>query len=287
MPRATIDGISTRYEVEGSGPPLLMYAPGGFDGNLEKWRTAGSYQRIGIFDRLARHYTCITFDRREVGLSGGRLERVTWAHHVRQGRGLLDHLGIDRAHFMGGCMGCSPVAMFSVMNPERMASMVLYWPVGGVRYRMSTQARFATHLAFLDDHSLEDVVALAKGGGGAFDKGFGADPRIGPWGSVLRHDDDFAGEFVRQDPARYRALVAGMARTLVDRDTAPGPQPEDLMQVDMPALIIPGKDPAHATSAARYLEECLAGSEYWDVPPERQTAETAPDRVLEFLARAG
>jgi hypothetical protein len=59
------------------------------------------------------------------------------------------------------------------------------------------------------------------------------------------------------------------------------------MQVDMPALIIPGKDPAHATSAARYLEECLAGSEYWDVPPERQTAETAPDRVLEFLARAG
>jgi hypothetical protein len=30
MPAAIIDGIVTRYEVVGSGPPLLMYAPGGF-----------------------------------------------------------------------------------------------------------------------------------------------------------------------------------------------------------------------------------------------------------------
>jgi hypothetical protein len=29
MPTAVIDGISTRYEIVGSGPPLLMYAPGG------------------------------------------------------------------------------------------------------------------------------------------------------------------------------------------------------------------------------------------------------------------
>ena len=31
MPTALIDGIATRYEVVGSGPPLLMYAPAGFD----------------------------------------------------------------------------------------------------------------------------------------------------------------------------------------------------------------------------------------------------------------
>ena len=29
MPSAIIDGIVTRYEVVGSGPPPLMYAPGG------------------------------------------------------------------------------------------------------------------------------------------------------------------------------------------------------------------------------------------------------------------
>jgi len=44
--------------------------------------------------------------------SGGRVERLTWAHYVAQGKGLLDHLGFKRAHIMGGCMGCCPVAAF-------------------------------------------------------------------------------------------------------------------------------------------------------------------------------
>ena len=62
-----------------------------------------------------------------------------------------------------------------------------------------------------------------------------------------------------------------MARTLFDRDTAPGAEPEDLMRLDIPALVVPGHDAAHATSAARYLEECLPRAEYWDVPVEQQT----------------
>jgi hypothetical protein len=36
MPVVDFDGIATRYEVVGSGPPLLVYAPGGFDAALEK-----------------------------------------------------------------------------------------------------------------------------------------------------------------------------------------------------------------------------------------------------------
>ena len=37
MPTAVIDGLTTRYEVKGSGPPLLMYAPGGFNATVEAW----------------------------------------------------------------------------------------------------------------------------------------------------------------------------------------------------------------------------------------------------------
>ena len=57
-----------------------------------------------------------------------------------------------------------------------------------------------------------------------------------------------------------------MRDALFDRDTAPGAEPEDLMRLDIPALIVPGHDAAHATSAARYLEECLPRAEYWDAP---------------------
>ena len=78
-----------------------------------------------------------------------------------------------------------------------------------------------------------------------------------------------------------------MFRGLLDRDTAPGAEPEELMTLDIPTLIVPGADGAHATSAARYLQECIAGSEYWDVPPEAQTEDTAPPRILDFLAAQG
>jgi len=46
-----------------------------------------------------------------------------------------------------------------------------------------------------------------------------------------------------------------MRDALFDRDTAPGAEPEQLMRVAIPAFVVPGHDAAHATSAARYLEE--------------------------------
>jgi pimeloyl-ACP methyl ester carboxylesterase len=280
---AVVDGIKTRYEVVGSGPPLLMYSPAGFDATLEKWTTQGVYAKTKLLEYLAKKYTCIIFDRRECGQSGGRVERVTWADYVAQGKGLLDHLNIKRAHLMGGCMGCSPVAAFAVAYPEIVISMILYWPVGGAKYRINSHQRFAEHLAYVLQSGLEQVVALVRKDG----KAFNADPRGGPWASPIKNDGAFADGYIKQDVEKYRVTVAAMARTLFDRDTAPGAEPEDLLQLDIPALVVPGRDPSHATSAARYLEECLPKSEYWDVPVAGQTEETVPQRLLEFLDKAG
>lgn len=281
MPVAEIDGIATRYEVVGSGPPLLMYAPGGFDATVEKWLTLGVYARIKLLDHLPHKYTCILFDRRECGRSGGRVERMTWAHYVTQGKRLLEHLGIEHAHIMGGCMGCCPVLAFGVAHPHATLSMVLYWPVGGAKYRMSSHQRFAEHLAFVQHNGLAASAVLAAADG----KSFGTDPRGGPWASVIKADHAFAEAYATQNVETYKLIVTGMMRALFDRDTAPGAEPEDLLRLDIPALIVPGQDAAHATSAARYLEECLPRSEYWDVPVAEQTEATAPARILEFLDR--
>jgi pimeloyl-ACP methyl ester carboxylesterase len=282
MASAIIDGIATRYEVIGAGPPLLMYAPGGFDATVEKWSTQGVYAKIKLLDHLPAKYTCIVFDRRECGQSGGRVERVTWAQYVAQGKGLLAHLGIARAHIMGGCMGCCPVAAFAVAHPQAVLSMILFWPVGGARYRISSYQRFAEHLAFVQQNGLTAVVELVRQDG----KSFGGDPRGGPWASVIKHDRAFAETYAKLDVDTYKLTVVGMGRTLVDRDTAPGAEPEDLMRLDIPALVIPGRDAAHATSAARYLEECLPRSEYWDVPVAGQTEAMTPGRIIEFLDKA-
>src|SRR5499427_4257069 len=277
MPTATIDGIATRFEVTGSGPPLLMYSPGGFNATVEAWSTLGIYAKIKPLDHLAKKYTCITFDRRECGQSGGRIERMGWDRYVAQGKGLLDHLNIRRVHLMGGCMGCSPVAAFGVAYPEATLSMILFWPVGGAKYRISSHQRFAEHLAFVQQQGLDAVVALVARDG----KPFGADPRGGPWASVIRHHRAFAQAYAKQNIEAYKLIVAGMAKSLFDRDSAPGAEPEDLLRLDIPAFIVPGRDAAHATSAARYLEECLPKAEYWDVAVAGQTEDTVPGRLLD------
>jgi pimeloyl-ACP methyl ester carboxylesterase len=283
MATATIDGIPTRYEVVGSGPPLLMFSPGGFDATVEKWTTLGVYARVTLMDHLPKKYTCILFDRRETGQSGGRVEPIGWKHYVAQGKGLLDHLKIGSAHLMGGCMGCSPVIAFGVMHPQATKSMVLWWPVGGARYRIKGRQRFADHLAFVDAAGPAGVVELVRREG----KPFGADPRGGPWASVIKRDPEFAARYAKLEAEPYKATVAAMRDALLDRDTAPGAQPEELMALQAPALVVPGHDESHATSAARYLEECLPKSQYWDVMPEAQTGENAPERVLKFLEGAG
>lgn len=280
MPIAVVDGIETYYEVHGDGPPLLMFSPGGFDATIDKWRTQGIYATIKLLDHLPGSYRCILFDRRETGRSGGRVERITWEHYARQGKGLLDHLGIARAHVMGACMGVCAAAALAVAYPAAVRSLVLYFPVGGAKYRMQGQVRFGDHLAYVRQHGLDGVVALAKSG----DKSFGADPRGGPWVSVLRRDESFAAAYAAQNPSEYQLIVSVTAKTMFDRDTAPGAEPEDLMRVQAPALIVPGRDHAHAISAARYLEECLPGAQYWDVPVSGQTESTAPQRILEFLS---
>jgi pimeloyl-ACP methyl ester carboxylesterase len=280
MASALIDGIDTYYEVLGSGPPLLMFSPGGFDATLEKWRTQGVYARIKLLDHLPARYTCIVFDRRETGASGGRVERLTWHAYATQGQGLLDHLKIRRAHVLGACMGASVAAAFAAAWPRVVDRLVLYWPVGGATYRLQGHARFNEHAAYVRQHGLGDVVKLAA----ESDKSFGGDPRGGPWVSVLRRDRAFAEQYAALDPDAYILLLTVTARTLFDRDTAPGAEPEDLLRLDIPTLVVPGRDHAHAISAARYFAECFKRAEYWDVPVEDQTEQSAPARILDFLA---
>jgi pimeloyl-ACP methyl ester carboxylesterase len=280
MPTAVVDGIRTHYEIAGDGPPLLMFSPGGFGATLDNWTSSGLYQRLRLLDHLAASYTCIMFDRRESGASGGRVERIAWMDYAAQGKGLLDHLGIARAHLMGGCVGCSAVAVFAAAWPESAASMVLYSPAGGARYRLAQQARFARHLSFASERGVASVAALAADSG----QGFSQDPRVGPWASVIRADPDFSDRYARQEQGGYENIVAGMARVLFDRDTVPGPEPEDLLRLEAPALVVPGQDASHATSAARYLQECLPCVQYWDVPVSQQDERSAPARVLRFLA---
>src|SRR5258705_10063284 len=75
-------------------------------------------------------------------------------------------------------------------------------------------------------------------------KAFNAEPRGGPWASVIKSDRAFADAYSKLDAGKYTQLVADMCRTLFDRDTSPGAEPEDMLRCEIPALVIPGRDAA-------------------------------------------
>jgi pimeloyl-ACP methyl ester carboxylesterase len=281
MPFIKINGIETKYAVVGSGPPLLMFAPGGFDARIEKWSELGQYAKIMLLDQLPDHFTCILFDRRENGESGGRIERITGRHFVDQAKGLIDHLRIRRAHLLGGCLGCSWAAAFAATYPHAVESLILHWPVGGPKYRLTSELRFAQHLTFIRRHGLAGLVELAR----AAESSFAADPRLGPWASVIPRDETLAKRLLAMDQDRYEALVSGIGRSLFGRETIPGVDLDELLALDVPALIIAGDDDSHARSAAHLLHEALRGSELCDDPAEQQSQAIVTEAILSFVNR--
>jgi pimeloyl-ACP methyl ester carboxylesterase len=280
MPAAMIDDLEVYYETHGSGPPLLMFAPGGFDATINKWLTTTAWKEMNALEALSSEHTLIVYDRRESGRSSGRVERLRWDIYARQAKGLLDHLKVDSAFVLGGCMGCSVALAFAVRYPAATRALLLHWPVGGYRWKVNGRDRFLRHLNFARDNGLTGIVERARQG-----KSFWQDSETGPWASVMMLDSAFAEAFCSQDIDRYLGVVSTSAHTLFDRDTAPGAEPEEIIGVKVPVLIVPGDDPSHATSAAHYLRECLPHPEFWNVMPPEQTTKRICERILEFLRR--
>ncbi|MGH7798677.1 MAG: alpha/beta fold hydrolase [Candidatus Binatia bacterium] len=277
MPTATIDGIETYYETHGSGSAILMCAPGGFDATIDKWRVASAWTGIDAIQALAAEHTVILYDRRECGQSGGRVERLGWARYSRHGKALLDHLKIESAWIMGGCMGCSVALAFGVDYAEATRGLILHWPVGGYRWKANSQERFRRHYNFAREKGLRGVVERARGS-----KSFWMDPQGGPWATLIARDAAFADRFAAQDLERYLGMIITSGRSLFDRDTATGAEPEEVMGVKAQALIIPGDDPSHATSGAHYLRELLPKADFWNVMPPEQTTQKVCERILDF-----
>jgi pimeloyl-ACP methyl ester carboxylesterase len=280
MPVANVDGIDTYYEIHGSGTPILMCAPGGFDATIDKWRVASAWTGIDAIQALATEHAVILYDRRECGQSAGRIERLSWGSYTRHGKALLDHLKLDSAWIMGGCMGCSVALAFGVHYPEATRGLLLHWPVGGYRWKANSQARFMRHYEFAKQNGLAGVVERARGG-----KTFWMDSEGGPWAGMIARDENFAERFARQDLERYLSLIVTSGRTLFDRDTATGAEPEEIIGVKAPALIIPGDDQSHATSGAHYLRELISKAEFWNVMPPQQTTQNVCDLLLEFCRK--
>jgi pimeloyl-ACP methyl ester carboxylesterase len=282
MPFVTLEGIRTRYQVAGNGPPLLLLAP--LDGHAsmpQRW-----FDRIWRGFRpaelLTRDFQVITYDRRESGNSGGRIEPLSWTVFARHANALLDHLGIEQAFMLGGCIGCSVALAVGAHFPERCRALLLHWPVGGFRWLSRGRASFDRHIAFAREHGLVRVAELARQSGM-----FWSNPEAGPWSSVIASDDSFAQSYVRQDLDRYLEVVAQSRDVLFSDATPSGVTNSQLITMQIPAFVMTGDDALHATSAAHVLRELIPQAKLSRLMPRQQTAASIEQWVYESAAACG
>lgn len=283
MPFATINGIQVNYQIQGSGPPLLMFAPGGTRSVMSRWTAAAGSREWKEMDGLAtlsRHFTTIAYDRRESGRSGGRIEPLTWDLYVLEAKLLLDLAGAKQAIVLGSCMGAALALAFAVRHPAACKGLYLHWPVGGYRWMMKGHGFFKRHAEFVREHGLAAVVKRAPQG-----ENFWMDPEIGPWGSPCAIDPDFAAQFVRQDVGQYLAICA-RSRDALWNDTMPsGASGAELQKIQIPAFIQSGNDASHAHSASWALKELMPQAELWDVLPPHQNGSNTLEQILAFARR--
>ncbi len=94
-----VDGTKIHYEVEGSGPALLLVH--GFSGSLRGWTD------YGYVEALKEDYRLVMYDVRAHGDSGHPhgLESYTPELHVGDALAVLHELHIDRTHYFGYSFG--------------------------------------------------------------------------------------------------------------------------------------------------------------------------------------
>ena len=119
--------VAINYQVSGAGFPLLLIAPGGMNSSIDWWSRA-ALDPLAVY---ADDFQLIAMDQRNAGASAGPLDvQDPWGSYIDDQLGLLDHLGVERCHVLGCCIGCSHALGLIQRAPERITSAVLQQPIG-------------------------------------------------------------------------------------------------------------------------------------------------------------
>jgi pimeloyl-ACP methyl ester carboxylesterase len=116
MPKVRVGGIELYYEVAGQGEPVVLIM--GFGGDHQAW----GFQ----YRELAGRYRVVAFDNRGAGQSDAPDLPYTTRMMAEDTIGLMDALGIDRAHVVGASMGGMIAQELALAHPARVRSLQLH-----------------------------------------------------------------------------------------------------------------------------------------------------------------
>lgn len=231
--RASVNGIMLNFEVSGraGAPAVVLHHP--IANNLSTWDELAA--------ALADNYQVIRFDARGHGASEAPRGAYTFDTLAADVVGLMDHLGIAKAHFLGLSMGGMVGQYLGRLYPDRFHSLVL----------VATAAKVPAEAVPLWDERIRNVGAL------------GMESAVE--GSLPRWLTPVSLESRPDLVARMKAMILatppdgyiGWCHAIRTLDTTGW-----LSSIKLPALMIAGsQDPATPPAAMELIHRSILGSE--------------------------
>src|SRR5215216_4466587 len=118
MDRAKVNGVELEYEVRGAAEPLLLI----------DMLIADCFVPLLPEPALADRYQLIRYHRRGWVGSTHTPPPVSIGEHAADAAGLLEHLGVQRAHIAGHSTGASIGIQLALDHPEKVHTLTLLEP---------------------------------------------------------------------------------------------------------------------------------------------------------------
>jgi pimeloyl-ACP methyl ester carboxylesterase len=151
-----IDGLPTRVQVRGEGPPLLLL--GGLWSEVPLWDSV-----LPLLDG----FTTIAFDPPGIGATGMPQRPYSVRRLARFSARVLEAVGVERSHVLGVSLGGAVAQELAKDAPARVDRLVLVstgYGAFGVPGRPGALVRFARPNGYADLHALERDAGRVFGG---------------------------------------------------------------------------------------------------------------------------
>ena len=150
MPIARVNDINIYYEIHGEGEPLVMIM--GWGGNVT---TFGIPELIS---KYSQKYKVIAFDNR----GSGRTDKPDIPYSVEMMAedtiGLMDALGIEKAHISGTSFGGRIAMVMAARYPERVNGLILHVTIA----RLSSALQNSAKLSLETEDSRKEEIKKAE-----------------------------------------------------------------------------------------------------------------------------
>ena len=268
MPEAQINGYRMYYEVDGHGPALVMLH-GGLGGG-----EGGAGLVANHAAALSSRFTTVFPDRRGTGSSETPTDGYSIQNYAEDLRGLLDYLGIHRAHVLGSSAG-GPIAMrFALDHPGMTETLLL---INSMSYCQEPERA-------VRQQELDQLRATTR--------------RLGKAAAVEQALDTRWPGLRQRDPERFGRLretnleqFDGLAKTIQSYLDIGDSIERRLGELAMPTLIVHGDaDTRIPVACSHQLHASIRGSQLHIVPgAEHGLLTNEPEQtrglVLDFLSQ--